>query len=90
MTSKGTFGRFWALTNIWALMAGGKFLNLPKIALHGICHSKTSKKASKAAKVSFLRYWALLSYLYKMHILIKCLVVALDDVEIKKIFCIAL
>ena len=32
--------------------------NLPKVTLHGFCHSLASSKASKVAEVQFYRLWA--------------------------------
>ena len=47
VTMKGFFSRFLALTNTWSLETRRKLQNLPKITLHGNCHSSAPIKATK-------------------------------------------
>ena len=67
----------------WALMTRRKLQNPLKISPDGNCHSSAPKKATEVPKVPFLNILLTAIFSYKMHFLIKCLVEALDEVEVQ-------
>ena len=57
--------------------------NPPKMILYGNSHSLAPMVAAQFCKVPFERLHSIAIFLYKMHLLIKCLVEALDKVEVQ-------
>ena len=74
---KVIFGRFYNFLLFMSAQAIVSAQNPAKINLHGNCHITAPIRATKVPKVPQL------SLSYKMHFPIKCIVVALDEVEVK-------
>ena len=75
------FAGFWELTNTRALMTKRRLKNLHKITLYGIYHSSAPINATQVPKVH-LKLICPEIVKYKMHVLNKCLIEALDDIKV--------